>query len=197
MTEGDGSKLDVDVVSGAFELMGRYLRDREVLGEVAIYGGTAILLQFDWRRATQDVDAVILNGEREGVVKDAVAYAALALGLPDEWLNNYVDGFTPETEDRSFFSVFGSYPSGETPGLRVFLAKPGYLCAMKLKALQRGALDDRDFEDAVRLAREIGVEDEEGLMRVYTGFFPCEDLPAISAMRLPEVASALRAGDAA
>lgn len=197
MAERDESKIDLDVVSGAFEVMGRYLREREALGEIAIYGGTAILLQFDWRRTTQDVDAVILNGEREGAVKDAVAYAALALGLPDEWLNNYVDGFTPEREERSFFSAFGSYPAGETPGLRVFLAKPEYLCAMKLKALERGVLDDRDFNDAVRLAREVGVEDEEGLMRIYAGFFPDEELPPLSALRLPEVAVALRAGKAA
>lgn len=194
MAATEGAKLDLEAVSSAFEIMGRYLRERETIGEIAIYGGTAILLQFDWRKATQDVDAVIMNGEREGVVKDAVAYAALSLSLPDEWLNNYVDGFTPEREDRDFFSAFGSYPTGEAPGLRVFLAKPEYLCAMKLKALERGTLDDRDFDDAVRLARAVGISDEEGLMRVFTGFFPEEDLPAISVLRLPEVAQALGTG---
>ena len=52
---------------------------------------------------------------------------------------------------ESFFSAYGAYPRGETPGLRVFLAKPEYICAMKLKALQRESVGEKDFEAAARL----------------------------------------------
>src|SRR5215831_11880311 len=44
---------------GAFRIMGQYLLDRHVLGEIAIYRGSAILFQFDWRRTSEDVDARI------------------------------------------------------------------------------------------------------------------------------------------
>jgi hypothetical protein len=193
MTEPNRFSLDIDTLIRAFEAMGQYLRERELLGEIAIYGGTAILLQFDWRKTTEDVDAVIRTNEREGAVKDAVVHAALELGLPDDWLNNFVGGFTPETESELFFSAYGMYPRGGTPGLRVFLAKPEYLCAMKLKALQRGNVGDRDFEDTVRLALEIGISRADELASLFASFFPEEALDPIASARLPEVAREIQA----
>jgi hypothetical protein len=85
-------------------------------------------------------------------MKDAAAYAATLLRLPDDWLNNAVGGFTPESESDDFFLLQGDYPRGDRPGLKVFMAKPEYLCAMKLKALTRASFEDRDFNDLVELA---------------------------------------------
>jgi hypothetical protein len=42
--------LDRVTIERAFRLMGQYLLDRKALGEIAIYGGSAILLQFDCAR---------------------------------------------------------------------------------------------------------------------------------------------------
>ena len=184
-------RLDDATVVEAFEVMGRYLRERDALGEIAVYGGTAVMLQFGWRKSTEDVDAVIRSAEREGVVKDAAAYAGLKLGLPDEWLNNYVGGFTPESEDDAFFATFGSYPTGEVPGLRVFVARPEYLCAMKLAAMERTDVGDKDFNDAVRLASEAGIRDVDGLKELYGTFFPDVDLDPVALARLPEVAGSI------
>src|SRR5262249_17425139 len=94
MTEPPRSDLSVDRVIAAFEVMGRYLRERGLLGEIAVYGRTAIILQFRWGNPTEDVDVVIRSAERESAVKDAAAFAAIQLGLPDDWLNNYVGAFT-------------------------------------------------------------------------------------------------------
>jgi hypothetical protein len=151
MTGPPRSDLSVDSVIAAFDVMGRYLRERGLLGEIAVYGRAAIILQFRWGNPTEDVDVVIRSAERESAVKDAAAFAAIQLGLPDDWLNNYVGAFTAEKESESFFSAYGAYPQGETPGLRVFLAKPEYICAMKLKALQRETIGDKDFEIAGKL----------------------------------------------
>jgi hypothetical protein len=151
-----------------------------------------MLLQFPWREMTEDVDVTILTGERESAVKDAAAFAAVRLGLLDDWLNNYVGGFTPETESEAFFSTYGVYPRGEAPGLRVFLAKPEYLCAMKLKALERESVDDRDFEDVVNLALEIGIGTVDHLKQLFTSFFPSETLHSSAAARLPELAEKIR-----
>jgi len=63
------SKLDTETIVRAFEVMGAYLRDRNLIGEIAVYGGTAILLQFPWRTATDDVDAVFSSGEAEASMK--------------------------------------------------------------------------------------------------------------------------------
>jgi hypothetical protein len=185
--------LDFETIVNAFDVMGRYLRDEcSLVGEIAVYGGTAILLQFPWRKMTEDVDATILTGDRESAVKDAAAFAALRLGLSDYWLNNYVAGFTPAIESQAFFSTHGAYPRGEAPGLRVFLAKPEYLCAMKLKALQRETVDDRDFEDALNLALAIGIDTVDHLKQLFISFFPGEALHSSAAARLPELAEKIR-----
>jgi hypothetical protein len=189
MNDARRAALDFETIVNAFDVMGRYLRDQcSLVGEIAVYGGTAMLLQFPWRKVTEDVDVTILTGERESAVKDAAAFAALRLGLPDDWLNNYVGGFTPETESQAFFSAHGAYPRGEAPGLRVFLAKPEYLCAMKLKALERESVDDRDFEDAVQLALEIGIDTADHLKQLFASFFPDETLHSSAVARLPELA---------
>ena len=186
------SDLTVDIIVQAFDVMGRYLRDREIVGEIAVYGRSAILLQFAWGEATEDVDVVIRTGERESAVKDAAAFAALRLGLPDDWLNTYVGAFTSEAESETYLSVQGAYPRGETPGLRVFLAKPEYICAMKLKALKRESVDDRDYADAVRLAAELHVETAEDLLALFASYFPGETLDRSAAARLPELARDVR-----
>jgi hypothetical protein len=192
MTGPARSDLSVDSVIAAFDVMGRYLRERGLLGEIAVYGRTAIVLQFRWGSPTEDVDVVIRSAERESAVKDAAAFAAIQLGLPDDWLNNYVGAFTAERESESFFSAYGAYPQGETPGLRVFLAKPEYICAMKLKALQRETIGDKDFADAVRLAAELGIESTDGLLRLFASYFPGESLDRAATARLPEIAGQLR-----
>jgi hypothetical protein len=192
MSDARRPGLDIGAIVDAFEVMGRYLHERGLVGEIAVYGGTAILLQFPWRSATEDVDVTIRTDDREGTIKDAAAFAAIRFGLPDDWLNNYVGGFTPATESEAFFSAYGAYPRGEMPGLRVFLAKPEYLCAMKLKALQRESLDDRDFEDAARLASEIGIETAEELAGLFASFFPEEALDPGAAARLPQLAENIR-----
>jgi hypothetical protein len=184
----DGRSMDAETVIRAFEVMGRYLRDRQVLGEVAVYGGSAILLQFDWRKTSEDVDAVVIDGRHESEVKQAVEHAADVLGLPRDWLNNWVGMYTRLAEQPDDFKALGTYPTGENPGLRVVAAKPEYLCAMKLKALERETLDNRDFEDAVGLGAEIGIETADDLTRLYESFFPDEELSPVASTYLPQVA---------
>lgn len=192
MTESSRPDLPVDSVFAAFDVMGRHLRERGLLGEIAVYGRTAIILQFRWGNPTEDVDVVIQTAERESAVKDAAAFAALQLGLADDWLNNYVGPFTAERESESFFSAFGAYPQGETPGLRVFLAKPEYICAMKLQAFQRETVGDKDFDDAVRPTAELGIESTDHLLSLFASYFPGESLDRTAAVRVPEIADAIR-----
>jgi hypothetical protein len=71
MNDARRAAVDRETVVDAFDVMGRYLRERNLLGEIAVYGGTAIMLQFRWRTATEDVDVTIRTGERESAIKDA------------------------------------------------------------------------------------------------------------------------------
>lgn len=74
--------LDADTMRLGFTIMGQYLRDRKTLGEIAVFGGSAIILQFEWmRKGTNDVDAVITSVGNHGMVQAASDEAARQLGL--------------------------------------------------------------------------------------------------------------------
>jgi hypothetical protein len=185
-------KLDREVVEEAFRIMGQYLLDRKALGEIAIYGGSAILLQFDWRRTSEDVDARVLSGNH-GLVIGAAAEAARQLELPRSWLSESVAMYARKGEAAGDRILVGTYPSPERVGLRVVAAKPSYMLAMKLGALERSTADDRDFADAVQLGMACGVNTVDGLRETFRRFFPDHVLPPAAEQRLRELASTIQA----
>jgi len=186
-----GTELDRGKIEEAFRLMGQYLLDRHVLGEIAIYGGSAILFQFDWRRTSQDVDARVLSGSYHGVILQAADAAAKQLGLHRSWLNESVAMYARRQEGHRDRTFIGAYPSPERVGLRVLAAKPSYILAMKLGALERTTFDDRDFNDAIELGAACGVSTTDGLRRVFREYFPDHELPARTELRLSEIAQAI------
>jgi hypothetical protein len=185
--------LDREMIEKAFRLMGQYLLDRKALGEIAVYGGSAILLQFDWRRASRDVDARVTSGDgSHGLIMAAAADAASQLGLPRSWLSENVAMYARRGERAADRVLLGLYPSPERFGLRVTAARPPYLLAMKLKALERVTHDDRDYEDAVRLSIACGVSNVDGLREVFRQFFPDEGIPPRADLRLAELVEDIR-----
>ena len=130
--------------------------------EIAIYGGSALMLTYDWRLATRDVDAVF-DADRETVRRLAGAIAA-ERGWDPDWLNDGVKGFLSGA-DRESKRLFATYPSEDEAGLRVMLACPRYLFAMKCRAMRIGGVESNaDLEDIRRLAAEIGISVGRGAL---------------------------------
>ncbi len=159
--------LDRERLGQAFQRLGEDLAGNGVFLEIAVYGGSAIVMQFEWRRSTEDVDAVVREGYDERALATSVARVAERIGLPPDWLNNAVGMFTPLDESDSLFEMSGTYPGAGVPGLRVLLAKPHYLLAMKLKALASLDRGDRDLSDARNLATELGLTQDVDLRKLY------------------------------
>lgn len=189
----DREQLNRAKIEEAFRIMGQYLLDRKTLGEVAIYGGSAILFQFDWRKTSLDVDARVTSERNHGIIIDAVHEAAKQLHLPRSWLNESVAIYARRGEGDADRILVGLYPSPERFGLRVTAAKPEYILAMKLKALDRVTADDRDFQDAVGLGIECGVITIDQMHDVYRKFFGSEELPTAAQLRFSGLIEAIRA----
>jgi hypothetical protein len=189
----DRQQLNRTKIEEAFCIIGQYLLDRKTLGEIAIYGGSAILFQFDWRKTSLDVDARVTSERNHGIIIDAVHEAAEQLHLPHSWLNESVTIYARRGEGDSDRILVGLYPSPERFGLRVTAAKPEYILAMKLKALDRVTADDRDFQDAVALGIECGVTTIDQMHDVYRKFFGSEELPTTARLRLSALIEAIRA----
>lgn len=106
-------------------------------------GGAAMAVAFDTRRSTRDVDVSLRLGG--GAFWDAAAQVAKRHHLDPEWINSRAAAFLTNEPDVDA-TEFG------VPGLRVAVASPHHLIALKLRAMR-----DRDMDDLEFLFRHVGI----------------------------------------
>lgn len=80
----EGVLLDRSAIEDAFRRLGDRLARRGVVADIYIFGGAAMSMVYDSRRATRDIDAVF---KPHGVVLEEARAVAEELGLPPWWLN--------------------------------------------------------------------------------------------------------------
>lgn len=149
--------------------MGEILYRAKVVAEIAVFGGAAILLQFEAEFRTGDVDAKVQTGDH-GAVLDAARIVAERHGWLRSWFSEAVTTYLSAEADTS---LHASYPSEARTGLRVYVARPDYLLAMKLRAMRGGS---RDEEDAAMLSRASGIVTAEAMLALLRRFFPKQAL---------------------
>ncbi len=147
--------------------LGEILRDRQISGEIAVFGGAAMILCFEFQRATQDVDSLVTEGH--GQVIDAAQQVERELHLPANWLNEQATIFLSQQKEFTFFRTF---PSEGQFGLRVLMATPEYLLSMKLLAFRL----PRDVPDISHLARLVNITTEEDLLALFKRYYPDESV---------------------
>jgi hypothetical protein len=128
-------------IIAALRALGARLAARGLEGEIYVVGGAAIAMAFDARRATRDV-AAVFEPKRE--IYEAADEVGTELGLPAGWLNDGAKGFLAGSDEQAATAL-------EVPGLRVLVASPRILLAMKVLAHRIGEDDD----DVQLLAREL------------------------------------------
>jgi hypothetical protein len=140
--------------------------------DISIYGGSALVLTTDFRVGTQDVDAVFEN-DRE-FIRKASRIVAQEFGWPETWINDGVKGFLSESDSgASAKSLFRSYPQETGPGLRVFVATPAYLFAMKSLAMRAaGAERASDVEDIRWLGSMLGILTAADALALVMRYYP-------------------------
>jgi hypothetical protein len=144
-------------IVAALRALGARLHERGIDGEIYVVGGAAIAIAFDARRATRDIDAVFEPKQQIYAAADAVGDE---LGLPPGWLNDGVKGFIAGPDPQASTAL-------EVPGLRVLVASPRILLAMKVLAHRIGEDDD----DVRLLARELGLEDAEAVLTLVEAIY--------------------------
>ncbi len=124
-----------------------------------IVGGAAIAMQFDERRATRDIDSVVLEGH--GPLMAEVVVMAREHGLPTTWLNDQATMYVSSTPDLGRQLVF------DHPNLSVAAASAEHLLAMKLQAA-RGS----DTQDIALLVRSLGLTTVAEVEAILVAVFP-------------------------
>jgi hypothetical protein len=127
------TELTRTIIERAFDEMGALAAARGITIEIAVYGGSCLILASDIRDASGDVDAVFLAGGT--AVREIADAVATLLDLPRDWINEGVKRVAPPPGDpQPNLIVAGEYPRAACSivGLRVHLPTPAYLLAMKI-----------------------------------------------------------------
>jgi hypothetical protein len=135
--------LSRDQILAALEALARELEAMGSSAELVIGGGAALVLLYNARDATRDVDAFALLSANPESLRDAVRKVAELLGLPEDWLNDGAKGY-----------LHGLAPGDillKRSSLTVRAVAPQQLLAMKLCAWR----DDVDIADARLLLSKI------------------------------------------
>jgi hypothetical protein len=165
-------RLTAADIDSAFRELGTLARDEGLIIDVALYGGSALMLVTNFRAATYDVDAVA-DDDNQRHLERLADIVGSRRGWPKEWLNDQVLPFLSDTIDgvETHHELFRSYPDSTEPGMRVYVPTPEYMCALKLIALRidpgTGA---KDLDDLAHLTALVGLatpDDALGLVRQF------------------------------
>jgi hypothetical protein len=163
--------------------------------EIAVYGGSALMLSYDWRLATRDVDAVFEADKQ--TIRRIAKQMADDHGWDADWLNDGVKGFLSTLDNSPDAKrLFATYPSEASPGLRVMVASPAYLFAMKCRAMRVGDVEQNtDIDDIRQLAQEIGIHSAQEALDLVSEFYPGRVIEPKTWFGLEEIFSKLNDSD--
>jgi hypothetical protein len=158
-----------------FDLLNEELGRSGTRGELFLVGGAVMCLAYDARPSTQDVDA---SFRPPAPVREAAARVAVRAKLRADWLNDGVKGFLSAQGDFAAFL--------ELSHLRIMVAQPEYLLAMKCLAMRLGP-EFHDEDDVRYLLRHLDIHTHEKAVSVITKYYPLERFPQKTLYALAEL----------
>ena len=160
-----------DILSGLTRLS--ELAEKESVSlEISLYGGALMMLAYDARQTTKDVDAIIRPPE---VGRRLAAKVAAERGWHDDWINDDVKQFVSTVENRDTWTPKGL----NAPAILITKPTAKYLLAMKVMACRRalpGYVGDE--ADIAFLIKKMAVKNVGEVERIVDQYFPDTVLPA-------------------
>src|ERR1051325_6314957 len=118
----------------ALQTVSDELGRRGVTGEACLFGGAVMVLVFNARPSTRDVDAIF---QPSNLIREVAAEIGQARGWQKDWINDGVKGFVSERGEHTAENL------PQFPNLRLFMPTPEYLLAMKCMASRTGGVDEK------------------------------------------------------
>jgi len=169
------AELTAKDIHRLFGLLNEELRREGIEGELFLAGGAVMCLAYAARPSTRDVDALFRPARK---VREAAARVGIQAGIQPDWLNDGVKGFV---SDRGEFDPFL-----ELDHLRVMVAQPAYLLAMKCLSFRIGE-EFHDVDDIRYLLRHLDLGSYEQAVAAITRFYPLERFPQKTLYALAEL----------
>jgi len=160
--------LEKETILKALSILDEKLQAEGVIGEICLFGGTAMILAFNARLSTRDVDAIFQPPE---VIRRKAHEIAEEMNLPPGWLNDGVKGYVSNAPE---------YTSDGLPQmshLRIIRPTAEYLLAMKCMASRFPSYTTKgDRDDIVFLSNHLGLRDAEAVFKVVEKFYAAEHI---------------------
>lgn len=156
------TKVDIERL---LKLLNEELCATDTRGELFLVGGAVMCLAYSVRPSTQDVGAVFRPARQ---IREAAARVASRMRIEPDWLNDSVKGF---------MSAQGEFaPFLELDHLRVLIARPEYLLAMKCLSMRLGA-EFHDEDDIRYLLRYLNLRSVQKAKAIIMKYYPLERFP--------------------
>ncbi|MFM7100354.1 MAG: hypothetical protein ACKO3N_04210 [Verrucomicrobiota bacterium] len=167
---GSGSALTRDAILGALSALSEELAKEGVIGEICLFGGTVMVLAFNARLSTKDVDAIF---HPTTLTRELVRRIGEERQLPPDWLNDGVKGFVSARHE----TTVGNLP--QFPHLRLTMPVPEYLLAMKCMSARLGGAsgEGSDIPDIMFLIRHLGLKSARAVLDLVGQYYPENRLP--------------------
>jgi len=165
-----------DALLDAFDRIGRAAVQAETRLQIAVYGGSALMLASNFRFATEDVDVSRLDHPMPGWLAAVVHEIASQNHWQEDWFNDGVAFHLSSLADGAADHLeFGTFPrDGTAAGLVVSVPSAEYLLALKLKAFRimdplRG---ENERLDILNLMRVVGISRTDEAIALLGRYFP-------------------------
>ncbi len=163
--------IDAAAMRDALSELGQILHDQGQSVDLAVYGGSCLMLASNFRESSGDVDAVTFR-EDWSVIRGPAQAIADRRGWPPDWINNNVQNFLGKKPlDPDHHVLEGTYPDLARPGLKVFVPTAPYALAMKLRAMRIDLDNDKDLDDIIHLMIAAEVKDKDELVQIARTFY--------------------------
>jgi hypothetical protein len=168
--------FDREALLDAFDRIGRAAAQAGTKLQVAVYGGSALMLASNFRFSTEDVDVSRLEHPLPDWLAAVVHEIARANHWQEDWFNDGVAVHLSSRADRAADHLeFATFPrDGTAAGLAVSVPSADYLLALKLKAFRimdplRGETERLDI---LNLMRVVGISTAEQAIACLADIFP-------------------------
>ena len=160
----------------AFDQIGRSAVEAGTKLQIAVYGGSALMLASNFRFATEDVDISRLEHPLPDWLARVVREIAEKNGWREDWFNDGVAFHLSSLADHSADHLeFATFPRDhDTAGLVVSVPTAEYLLALKLKAFRvlDPARGETERLDILNLMRVVGISSAEEAIALLARYFP-------------------------
>jgi hypothetical protein len=168
--------FDRDQLLDAFDRIGEAAVAAKARLDIAVFGGSALMLASNFRFTTEDVDIAELEQPWPDWLRESAARIAKENSWSESWLNDAVTTFlSPLAQQGRDVVLWGTFPrAADKTGLTVFVPTARYLFALKLKAVRVAEFDKgtTDLGDLAGLMRVLDITHADKAVAILLEYFP-------------------------